>query len=286
MLAPKYASSLMLDDSKASSLSAPQVQEIVIDYTDCLKTAPFRESNNSFTGDQDFLIPSDKYYSYFKSSTDSGAVPTWLWSNQTALYNDSIKIPTCSVQFQIPDTLKSPVFFYYRLTDFFQNHRRYVKSLDTNQLAGTAVPASTISGGSCDPLRLDPSGKPYYPCGLIANSIFNDTFSQPLGLSVANASSSNFTYAMTTKGIAWSSDAKLYGKTQYKPEDIAVPPNWVNRFPNQTYTAENLPNLNTDEAFQVWMRTAGLPTFDKLAMRNDNDDMQIGRYQVDIQMSA
>ena len=91
---------------------------------------------------------------------------------------------------------------------------------------------------------------------------------------------------MTTKGIAWSSDAKLYGKTQYKPEDVAVPPNWVKRFPNATYTADNLPNLNTDEAFQVWMRTAGLPTFDKLAMRNDNDDMEGGRYQVDVQMSA
>ena len=268
------------------------MQEIVIDYTDCIKTAPFQQSNHSFGGGSEFLIPNDKYYYYFKSPTDSGAVPTWLWSNQTASYNDRLKIPTCSIQFYIPDDLKAPVFFYYRLTDFFQNHRRYVKSLDTNQLAGTAVSASTINGGSCDPLRLAPNGKPYYPCGLIANSVFNDTYSQPLGLSATNASSSNFTYPMTTQGVAWSSDANLYGKTQYKPEDIAVPPNWVKRFggsidaDNASYTAENLPNLNTDEAFQVWMRTAGLPTFDKLAMRNDNDAMKTGRYQVDIEMSA
>ena len=257
----------------------------MIDYTDCIKTAPQRPSNDSFGVGSNFLIPSDKYYSHFKSPTPSGAVPTWLWSEQTASYNKSINVPICSIQFYIPDDLKAPVLFYYRLTDFFQNHRRYVKSLDTNQLAGTAVSASTISGGSCDPLRLNPEGKPYYPCGLIANSLFNDTFSQPLGLSATNASNSNFTYPMTNKGIAWSSDAKLYGKTQYRPEDVAVPPNWINQFPNG-YTAENLPNLNTDEAFQVWMRTAGLPTFDKLAMRNDNDAMKTGSYQVDIQMST
>ena len=36
------------------------------------------------------------------------------------------------------------------------------------------------------------------------------------------------------------------------------------------------------EEFQVWMRTAGLPTFSKLALRNDNQTMKAGNYQVDI----
>lgn len=31
------------------------------------------------------------------------------------------------------------------------------------------------------------------------------------------------------------------------------------------------------------MRTAGLPTFSKLALRNDKDVMGAGRYQVDIE---
>ena len=175
-----------------------------------------------------------------------------------------------------------PVLFYYRLTNFYQNHRRYVKSLDTDQLKGKAVPVDTIRGGSCDPLRLDPSGKPYYPCGLIANSLFNDTFSSPVWLDVSNSSETNRTYNMLDKGIAWDSDRTLYGRTEYSPDEIAVPPNWQLRYNGSSYTAENIPKLEEDEAFQVWMRTAGLPAFSKLARRNDNQPMQRGRYQVDI----
>ena len=174
------------------------------------------------------------------------------------------------------------MLFYYRLTNFYQNHRRYVKSVDTDQLKGTAVGPATIKSGSCDPLRLDGNGKPYYPCGLIANSRFNDTFNSPVNLNPRGTPASNETYQMTDKGIAWNSDKELYGKTQYKLEDIAVPPNWREQWPNGYTEDHPPPNLEEDEGFQVWMRTAGLPAFSKLALRNDNDIMQCGTYQVDI----
>ncbi|MCJ1307264.1 hypothetical protein MMC25_000910 [Agyrium rufum] len=265
--------------------ASSKVQELVIDYSDCLTTAPHRSSPTDFGDSPDFTIPSDKYYSYFGSKIGNGQQPTWLWSDSTFDYDGkSTPVQVCSIQFEIPDALDPPVLFYYRLTNFYQNHRRYVKSLDSNQLSGDAVSASTINGGSCDPLRLDPQGRPYYPCGLIANSVFNDTFSQLVGLSVANSSASNFTYPMTNKGIAWGSDAKLYGPTKYAPQDVSPPPNWELRFPNG-YTNSNIPNLQEDESFQVWMRTAALPTFDKLAMRNDDTPMNTGRYQVDIQFN-
>src|SRR5690606_11678991 len=94
-----------------------------------------------------------------------------------------IDVTQCVVQFTLPEDFTPPVLFYYRLTNFYQNHRRYVQSFYETQLQGKAVPASEISGSSCDPLRLNPDNqKPYYPCGLIANSIFNDTFSSPLRL--------------------------------------------------------------------------------------------------------
>ena len=89
---------------------------------------------------------------------------------------------------------------------------------------------------------------------------------------------------MTDNGIAWNSDKALYGVTKYRPEDITPPPNWFLRF-QDGYTADNLPDLENDEAFQVWMRTAGLPNFSKLAKRNDNETMQCSMYQVDIQNS-
>ena len=155
-----------------------------------------------------------------------------------------------------------------------------MKSLDSDQLKGTAVKNSSL--GACDPLDTNKTagGKSYYPCGLIANSIFNDTFSNPRQLN-PKGDQIDVEYNMTDKGIAWSSDAALYNPTSYHVEDIVPPPNWILRYPNG-YTQENLPNLKEDEAFQVWMRTAGLPNFSKLAKRNDNETMQCSIYRVDI----
>ena len=177
------------------------------------------------------------------------------------------------------------MLLYYRLTNFYQNHRRYVKSLDTDQLKGTAVPASTIKSSSCDPIKTDHDGKPYYPCGLIANSLFNDSFGVLSNVNPQGMSSGNVTYPMTNKGIAWSSDRALYGPTKYKIDEIAVPPNWQARYPNGYTEQHQPPNLEEDEEFQVWMRTAGLPAFSKLARRNDNETMPCSNYQLEVQMS-
>ena len=261
-----------------------KVQEIVIDYSECLNTAPIGDADSAFA-----TIPSDKVTSYFKSSNSTNSnVPMWKQNTTLVSYGvgaENISSPVCSLRFGIPDDIGPPVLFYYRLTNFYQNHRRYVKSLDTDQLSGTAVPNSTISGGSCDPLRLDHNNKSYYPCGLIANSLFNDTFSSPILLNVVDESAFNQTYPMTNQGISWGSDKKLYGPTKYNLSEVAVPPNWVVRWPNG-YTEEHpYPNLEEYEEFQVWMRTAALPDFSKLALRNDNQTMASGMYQVDVVMS-
>lgn len=169
-----------------------------------------------------------------------------------------------------------PVFMYYRLTNFYQNHRRYVQSLDLEQLKGTAVPNGTISSSVCDPLTTDPvSKKAYYPCGLIANSRFNDTIDSPMLLGDHTTY-----YNMTKKGIAWDSDKALIQKTKYQPWEVVPPPNWASY--NGSYTSQNMPNLNEDEDFMVWMRTAGLPSFSKLSRRNDDQPMSKGSYQLNI----
>jgi hypothetical protein len=63
------------------------------------------------------------------------------------------------------------------------------------------------------------------------------------------------------------------------------PPNWALRYPNG-YTEENPPpDLKSDEHFQNWMRTAGLPTFTKLYGRNDSQTMQKGTYRIIIGLS-
>ncbi|QRV89987.1 meiotically up-regulated protein [Ceratobasidium sp. AG-Ba] len=243
------------------------VSQITLEYTDC-EQAGSTQTN----------LPK---YSYDMRSSDSSApvtsLPKWQTKNIPESRNSSGV--QCVIEFDLPADLHPPVFMYYRLTSFYQNHRRYVKSMDSDQLKGKAVDAGTLNGGDCKPLAvLD--GKIVYPCGLIANSMFNDTISNP---TMAGASS---TYEFSNKGIAWPGEAKKYaarpGYTDLS--QIIPPPNWQKRFPNG-YTETDLPNLHEDEHFQNWMRTAGLPTFTKLYGRNDNTVMQKGTYQITVDLN-
>jgi hypothetical protein len=148
-----------------------------------------------------------------------------------------------------------------------------------NQLKGDAVPYNTIKGGACDPLATDEEAKKaYYPCGLIANSMFNDTIGNPQFLSGSGSDSIKTYYNMTKKGIAWASDKELIKQTKYKPGEVLPPQNWAKY--NGTYT--EIPNLHEDEDFMVWMRTAGLPSFSKLSRRNDTHAMPKGSYSLEI----
>ncbi|KAJ5293318.1 JAB1/Mov34/MPN/PAD-1 [Penicillium atrosanguineum] len=235
--------------------ASAQVQEIVIDYTNCQTEAP----TGSF-GDL------SKYVSTTWKAK-SGTPPSWQKT-----WNSTGQNWICTLEFNIPESMGPPVYMYYRLTNFYQNHRRYVQSLDLDQLKGTPVSNSTIAGSVCSPLATSDSGKAYYPCGLIANSMFNDTIGQPI-----LTGDSSETYNMTTKGIAWQSDKDLIKTTKYKPGEVDPPPNWV----GYNYT-ESIPDLHENEEFMVWMRTAGLPAFSKLSRRNDDDAMKPGRYELSI----
>lgn len=63
---------------------------------------------------------------------------------------------------------------YYGLSNYYQNHRRYVKSRDDNQLLGNL---DINPSRDCMPFDFanDSDGikRPVAPCGAIANSMFN-----------------------------------------------------------------------------------------------------------------
>jgi len=262
------------------------VQEIQIDYSGCSQSPVVEE--NSTTGFAD--IPSDRISKTFQSGDFTGARPAqWGHYVFTAPYPDNdiyrgVRIPNttvCRLQFDIEHQLDAPVYMYYRMTNFYQNHRRYVKSYDQGQLDGDAKSYGSIQGTDCAPLDVDEeTRKPYYPCGLIANSLFNDTFFSPILLNAQDGDNST-TFEMTNQGIAWSSDGDLYHQTKYRPDEVVPPPNWRRRFPEYT-EANPPPNIGEWEEFWVWMRTAGLPTFSKMALRQDDIAMKPGRYQMDI----
>ncbi|KAJ4412048.1 alkylphosphocholine resistance protein lem3 [Gnomoniopsis sp. IMI 355080] len=247
--------------------ASAQVQELSIDYTNCVAEAP--NSTTSFDS-----VPSKYIFSQFKNQSD--LLIQWRQEPINVTFGSNTNTTqNCILQFQIPEDMGPPVLFYYQLTNFFQNHRRYVASFDADQLVNKDGYTSVSS--DCDPLTTDSNGKNYYPCGLIANSVFNDTFTN-----LTSVGTSGGNYNMTEKGIAWNSDKSLYKQTTLDPSTIAPPPNWMVRYPDGYSTDNPPPDIGTDEHFMVWMRTAALPSFSKLYMRNDADTLQAGTYQVNI----
>ncbi|KAF5386598.1 hypothetical protein D9615_001721 [Tricholomella constricta] len=259
------------------------VSEMTFDYSEC-ENLPSSPSNGSFTFSD---IPSNKFSYHLSSAAQKNSNPTnpryaFLDNSANASVTDVSARRQCVVEFDIPAELNPSVLFYYKLTNFFQNHRRYVKSLNSDQLKGNFVNVKDLNNSDCKPLATI-GNVPIYPCGLIANSIFNDTFTSPLLLNPSGGDGSPEVYEFTSKGIAWPGEAKKYvsaPNVRYNETGIVPPPNWHERF-KDGYTAENPPpDLRNDEHFQNWMRTAGLPTFTKLYGRNDETPMKKGTYRI------
>ncbi|KAF9349450.1 hypothetical protein BGX26_012249 [Mortierella sp. AD094] len=259
--------------------ASDSVAEIVIDYTKCSGAGP------TFV-----QIPSDQYTINFPGSSGEGSPPQYMSVPGSGSYgNNGVNWVTtrCTIMFNVPATMKKPVFIYYRLTHFYQNHRRYIKSLDIKQLGGTYRSAQDLKGSGCDPLStVEENGVTYpiYPCGLIANSKFNDSFA--LSLMPADANTTNLPYNLTDIGIAWK-DGSKYGPNPYKDlSAVRPPPNWAKIFPNG-YTNDTPPiDITKDEHFQVWMRTSGLPNFRKMYAKNEKENLHSGTYTIDIDMST
>ncbi|KAH8648155.1 CDC50 family protein-like protein [Tricladium varicosporioides] len=258
------------------------VNELSLDYSRCHLDAP---DAPAFAD-----MPSSAVESHFTKSTFTG-VTKWQKEKLQVIFPGNVSVDTtrCTLNFYLKGDMVPPIYFYYRLTNFYQNHRRYAKSFNTDQLSGKAVSAGSVHSSDCTPLTtaIDPSDnvtKPYYPCGLAANSLFNDTFYNPIAQNEPGSSEPNGTTIFFSKsGISWSSDRALYGKSAYDlTKDVLVPPNWSKRYGGDHYKADNQPDLQNDEAFQVWMRLAGLPTFSKLAQKNENHTMQAGQYYLSI----
>jgi len=178
----------------------------------------------------------------------------------------------CTIKMTVPERMVAPVHLYYSLENYYQNHRRYVKSRSDRQLRGeTGLKPSLLS--DCAPRAFanakgrDEVANAINPCGLIAWSVFNDTFSlaDPDGRQVA----------MVKKGIAWDTDVSTKFRNSEETGTNFPPFAGKDCSPGSGQCAE-------DEDFIVWMRTAGLPTFRKLYRRIDID-LEPGEYALTIQ---
>jgi LEM3 (ligand-effect modulator 3) family / CDC50 family len=166
----------------------------------------------------------------------------------------------CRVSFRLDRGFDGKVYLYYGLTNYYQNHRRYVKSRDDNQLLGEFD--STTS--DCDPFS-DDNGRPIVPCGAIANSLFNDSLT-------LRSVSHGFVPVLNT-GIAWPSDKEI--KFRNPPnlkqalEGKARPIAWRKDLWELDLNNSDNNGLQNEDLI-VWMRTAALPSFRKLYRRVDH----------------
>lgn len=90
----------------------------------------------------------------------------------------------CWYKFRLEETFTANVYLYYGLTNYYQNHLHYTRSKDMDQFKGYAT-----ADEECKPFQYrkvwvaGPRGqpqlvsRPIVPCGTIANSLHNDTYS-------------------------------------------------------------------------------------------------------------
>jgi hypothetical protein len=241
-------------------MSSTTVQEKIIDYTDCKS-----------------VEQPDKACS--------------------AIITRSDRLCSCKLDFELEQDFRKELYVYYGLSNFYQNHRRYVKSRDDYQLLGN--PHSV--GSDCFPFDYakDPTDgnklKPIAPCGAIANSMFNDTYK----LEFIDSENNHKFIELSEKGIAWPTDKRI--RFQNPPhtngtrglkmafEGTVKPPNW--RLPVWNLTLQEDNDGFQNEHLIVWMRTAALPTFRKLwatvnlkaTFQQELDTLPKGKYSLIVQ---
>jgi hypothetical protein len=121
----------------------------------------------------------------------------------------------CTIPIEIEKDMPGPVFFYYTLTNFYANHMRFVGSRSdvmnlgtftdkdaTLRKDSTSVFVETCDGFRSYEVKSSPNPIIYYPCGLHARSLFNDTFT-------LTASDSTLV-PWTKKGISGKSSGKKF----------------------------------------------------------------------------
>ena len=154
-------------------------------------------------------------------------------------------------------SIKGPVFLYYAMTNFFQNHRRYVMSRSTSQLTGSVVTdVSKLS--ACSPMITAADDRIMHPCGLIAWSVFNDTFT------ATDRDGTAIHLDESGEAINFNVDSTFYKNPS--PEEVASNQGTVDFWMNPVV----FPGQVEDPHFINWMRLAQTSSFRKLYARIDD----------------
>ncbi|KAG8226237.1 hypothetical protein J437_LFUL006339 [Ladona fulva] len=201
-----------------------EVKELMIDYTDCISTGP-----------------------------EGGKLKCADIIAQNSTLNC-----TCSLNFTLDKDFDGKVYMYYGLTNFYQNHRRYVKSRDDNQLLGKL---NSPPSSDCMPFAYTektPQGEPtsngsatqmpVAPCGAIANSLFSDVLTIYSNVHFAEV-------PLLRTGIAWPSDKEI--KFRNPPGNLKEDSEAPNTDPPKLSSVQSQksqgPHGSDESHVQMWM---------------------------------
>lgn len=222
------------------------LEEYELDYTDCQRTD---HVGGVIGGSCSDVLESDKNF------TNTAA----LWNRCECVI---LNVPLSG--FEGKET-----FIYYAFENYYQNHRRYVKSRSDAQLRS----AQAQGNDECDPLESS-DGSFYAPCGLIANSLFNDTIEVVTGLTQAssgglppptgpvNQAAGELVAGWTGNDISWASDREvkfqnpcddcdLCSEEGLNKSESIPPPNWpVNSCQLGEDTTDDAATICTSESVE------------------------------------
>ncbi|EMS60361.1 ALA-interacting subunit 1 [Triticum urartu] len=216
-------------------------------------------------------------------------------SDKIGFIQDSKANKACTRKITVPKPMKGPIHVYYQLENFYQNHRRYVQSRSDQQLRDKDYKDPKAVAKACDPEATTGDGSLIVPCGLIAWSLFNDTYA----FSVNKKS-----VTVNKKDIAWASDKNSKFGSNVFPvnfqkggligggnlndklpvcDQVSVMQHFLLNLIRLRCLVCGFEQLSEQEDLIVWMRTAALPTFRKLYGRIEADIMASDEITVVIQ---
>jgi len=177
------------------------------------------------------------YSDHTKSPSAQLGVEGGICSDPSACTCEDTSDSPCLVVFDIEEDMEGPVYFYYTLTNFYQNHRRYLGSKSdvmTNARFGDEGPGADPNAAVTSECTFseiaywvgtdgtvyhwdrgngDDKAVYYYPCGMVARSAFNDTFRLWNETAWRDGQPA---VGWTTAGISWEdgADSKYVSKSE------------------------------------------------------------------------
>ena len=168
------------------------------------------------------------------------------------------------VTFDVKTELNPPIYFYFELDNFYQNHFRYAGSNSFEQLQGKYVEDPT----GCEPISTEKESPDsdhkitYAPCGLASRYMFNDSYILP--------------ETFTEQGIAW---PEQINKSIFLPNSrYSDTARWMRR--QSSVNPSIYVNETLNEHYLNWMQTSHRRHFKKLYAVNNGTKVASGPFTV------